>query len=141
MFQVLSFFITSCKILCKKPFQLIFLFFKKITEIKSFECSKSIRSYEKKKYLEPQTLGGGVVCPIVPANQRFILQIVGFQLYLPILAPLAIQYKLDLIQRPKSSTLMELWDFSRPWVHLEHYMSYYVSRNICLFHYQILLFV
>ena len=48
MFQALFFFITSCKILCKKPFQLIFLFFKKITEIKSFECSKSIRSYEKK---------------------------------------------------------------------------------------------
>ena len=56
-------------------------------------------------------LGGGVVCPIVQANQRFILQIVGFQLYLPILAPLAIQYKLDLIQRPKSFLLMELWDF------------------------------
>ena len=67
----------------------------------------------KKKYLEPQTLGGGVVCPIVPANQRFILQIVGFQLYLPILALLAIQYKLDLIQRPKSSLLMELWDFCK----------------------------
>ena len=48
MFQALFFFITSCKILCKKPFQLFFLFFKKITEIKSFECSKSIRSYEKK---------------------------------------------------------------------------------------------
>ena len=47
MFQVLFFFIKSCKILCKNPFN---LFFYKITKmkIKSFECPKSIRNYEKK---------------------------------------------------------------------------------------------
>ena len=46
MFQVLFFFIKSCKILCKNPFN---LFFYKITKmkIKSFECPKSIRNYEK----------------------------------------------------------------------------------------------
>ena len=50
MFQVLFFFIKSCKILCKNPFNLFFLFFYKITKmkIKSFECPKSIRNYEKK---------------------------------------------------------------------------------------------
>ena len=49
-------------------------------KIKSFECPKSIRYYEKKKYLEHQALGRRVVCPISPANQRIILQIVGFLL-------------------------------------------------------------
>ena len=41
------FFIKSCKILCKNPFN---YFFYKITKmkIKSFECHKSIRNYEKK---------------------------------------------------------------------------------------------
>ena len=48
MFQVF-FFIKSCNILCKNPFNLFFLFFYKITKmkIKSFECRKSIRNYEK----------------------------------------------------------------------------------------------
>ena len=43
------FFIKSCKILCKNPFNLFFYFFYKITKmkIKSFECPKSIRNYEK----------------------------------------------------------------------------------------------
>ena len=41
-------------------------------KIKSFECPKSIRNYEK-KYLERQTLGPRVVCPIGPLNQRIIL--------------------------------------------------------------------
>ena len=47
MFQVLFFFIKSCKILCKNLF---ILFFYKITKmkIKSFECPKSIGNYEKK---------------------------------------------------------------------------------------------
>ena len=47
MFQVSFFFIKSCKILCKNPSN---LFFYKITKmkIKSFECPKSIRNYEKK---------------------------------------------------------------------------------------------
>ena len=43
------FFIISCKILCKKSFQFIFLFFYNFTKIKikSFKCPKSIRNYEK----------------------------------------------------------------------------------------------
>ena len=47
MFQVF-FFIKSCKILCKNPFNLFFLY--KITKmkLKSFECPRSIRYYEKK---------------------------------------------------------------------------------------------
>ena len=51
MFQVLLFFMTSCKILCKNPFNLhIFLFSYKITKIKikSFESPKSIKKYQKK---------------------------------------------------------------------------------------------
>ena len=53
MFQVLFFFIKSCKIFCKIAFNLfiyLFVFFYKITKmkIKSFECPKSIRNYEKK---------------------------------------------------------------------------------------------
>ena len=47
-------------------------------KIKSFECPKSIRNDEK-KYFERQILGRQVVCPIGPANQRIILQIIGFQ--------------------------------------------------------------
>ena len=43
---------------------------KKIETIfaKNFE-----RNYEKKKYLEHQTLGRRVICPSKPANQRIIL--------------------------------------------------------------------
>ena len=46
------FFIKSCKLLCKNPFNLFFyffIFFYKITEMKirSFECLNSIRNYEK----------------------------------------------------------------------------------------------
>ena len=52
-------------------------------KIKSFECPKSIRNYEK-KYLEHQTLGRRVICPREPANQRIILQIVGFQFLEPV---------------------------------------------------------
>ena len=46
MFQVLFFFIISCKIPCKNCFNLFFYKFTKI-KIKSFECPKSIRNYEK----------------------------------------------------------------------------------------------
>ena len=58
MFQVLLFFIISCKTYCKKSFQFIFFFFHNFTKIKikSFECPKSIRNV-KKKCLEHQTLG------------------------------------------------------------------------------------
>ena len=45
-------------------------------KIKSFKFLMSIRNYEK--YLERQTLGRRVVCPIVPTSQRIILKIVGF---------------------------------------------------------------
>ena len=34
----------------------------------------------KKKYLEWQTLGRRVICPIDPANQRIIMWIVGFEM-------------------------------------------------------------
>ena len=40
--------------------------------IKSFECPKSIRNY-KEKYLEHQTLGRRVVCPIGPAYYMYIV--------------------------------------------------------------------
>ena len=39
-------------------------------KIKSFECPKSIRNHEKKKYLEGQALGQRVVCHIGLANQH-----------------------------------------------------------------------
>ena len=39
MFQVLFFFIISCKILCKNPFNSIFFYY--FTKIKSSECPKS----------------------------------------------------------------------------------------------------
>ena len=41
------FFIISCKILCKNRFNLFFYNFTKM-KVKSFECPKSIRNYEKK---------------------------------------------------------------------------------------------
>ena len=49
MFQVLFFFMISCKILFKNPFNLFSYFFYKITniKIKSFECPKSIKSIKK----------------------------------------------------------------------------------------------
>ena len=49
MFQVLFFFMISCKIRCKKPFNSFYYFFYKITKIKltSFEYSKSIKSLKK----------------------------------------------------------------------------------------------
>ena len=46
MFQVLFFFIISCKILCKNCFNLFSYNFTKI-KIKSFECPKSIRIMKK----------------------------------------------------------------------------------------------
>ena len=42
-------------------------------KIKSFECPKSIKKYEKKKYLKHQMLVQQVVCPIGQANQYIIL--------------------------------------------------------------------
>ena len=49
MFQVLYFFMISCRILCKNTFNLFVYFFKKNTKIKvkSFECPKSIKSLKK----------------------------------------------------------------------------------------------
>ena len=46
---ILFFFMISCKILCKNPFNLFTYFFYKITKIKikSFECRKSIISIKK----------------------------------------------------------------------------------------------
>ena len=41
-----NFFMISCKILCKNPFNLFSYFFYKI-KIKSFECPKSIKSIKK----------------------------------------------------------------------------------------------
>ena len=57
--SVLFFFIKSCKILCKNPFNSFLNFFYKIVKMKmkSFEWPKSIRNYEKKKYWEHQMLG------------------------------------------------------------------------------------
>ena len=47
MFQVLFFFTKSCKILCKNYFKLFLVFLHKFKKIKSFDCPKSIRNYEK----------------------------------------------------------------------------------------------
>ena len=49
-------------------------FFHKITKmkVKSFEFPMSITNYEKKKYLERQTLGRRVICLIGPANKRIL---------------------------------------------------------------------
>ena len=46
IFQIFFFSMISCKILCKNPFNLFFHFFYIITKIKikSFECTKSIKS-------------------------------------------------------------------------------------------------
>ena len=73
MFQVLFFFIISCKILCKNLF--IFLFLYNFTKIKkqSFECLKSKAAThcfifnQSKLYLDHQTLGWWVVRPNDPA--------------------------------------------------------------------------
>ena len=51
-------------------------------KIKSFECPKSIKNYEK-KYLECQMLGRRVICPIGPANER-ITYTVDFGSFMPI---------------------------------------------------------
>ena len=50
MFQVLFFFHNFLQKSLQKSFQFIFLFFYNFTKIKikSFECPKSIRNYEKK---------------------------------------------------------------------------------------------
>ena len=63
------FFMISCKILCKNPFNLFFYFFYIITKIKikSFECTKSTRNEKNIYCLEHQTLGRWVVPPIKPA--------------------------------------------------------------------------
>ena len=60
------FFIISCK----NCFNLFSQFFYNFTtiKIKTFECPKSIRNYEKKKYLECQGLGRQFVCPIGQVN-------------------------------------------------------------------------
>ena len=41
----------------------------------------------KKKYLERQMFGRQVVCPITPANQHIILQIVGFLVIILVSSP------------------------------------------------------
>ena len=69
MFQVLFFFMISCKILCKNPFNLFSYFFYKITKIKikSFECPKSIKSIKKNNTWNIRCL---VNKSFVPATQR-----------------------------------------------------------------------
>ena len=47
--------------------------------IKSFECPKSIRNYEKKDTLNVRRLVDKSFVPSSPANHRIILQIVGFK--------------------------------------------------------------
>ena len=66
------FFMISCKILYKNPFNLFSYLFHKITKIKSFECPKFYKKFFK-KILGHQTLGRWFICPIVKAIQRNIL--------------------------------------------------------------------
>ena len=74
------FFIISCKILSKNPFKLFFQIFYNFTKIKikSFECPKSIRNYEKNNAWSIRRL---VDESFVPSTQRIILKIVGFFVY------------------------------------------------------------
>ena len=74
------FFIISCKILCKNRFNLFFYNFTKM-KVKSFECPKSIRNYEKKNAWNIRRL---VNESFVPASQRIILKNVGFQYCIPL---------------------------------------------------------
>ena len=67
MFQVLFLFVISCKVLCKNPFNYFFYNFTKI-KIKSFECPKSIRNYEKKIML-----GTSDVWSLSSLSQRAII--------------------------------------------------------------------
>ena len=65
MFQVLFFFIISCKILGKNCFNFFYNFTK--IKIKSFECAKSIRNYEKNNAWNIRRL---VDESFVPSTQR-----------------------------------------------------------------------
>ena len=69
MFQVLSFFIKSCKSLSKNPFNSSFNFFHRITKIKikSFEFPKSIKNYKKNNTRNVRHL---VSESFVPSAQR-----------------------------------------------------------------------
>ena len=58
-------FIISCKILCKNRSKLFYYFL--IIKIKSFECPKSIRNYEKKNAWNIRRLVGG---SLGQTNQR-----------------------------------------------------------------------
>ena len=62
------FFMISCKILCKKPFNSFYYFFYKITKIKlkSFEYSKSIKSLKNKTWNIRRLVGDS----FVPLSQR-----------------------------------------------------------------------
>ena len=68
--SIIFFFIISCKILCKNCSKLFHYFL--IIKIKSFECPKSIRNYEK-KCLEHQTLGRWLSWTNEPPNERNML--------------------------------------------------------------------
>ena len=68
MFQAFSFFIISCRIVCKNRFNLFFIFFYKFTkiEIKSFQCLNSKRNYKKNN---AWNIGHLVNDPFVSTNQ------------------------------------------------------------------------
>ena len=65
----------------QKSFQFIFLFFYNFTKIKikSFECPKSIRNYEKNNAWNIRRLVDESFVPATPVIQRIILKIVEFQ--------------------------------------------------------------
>ena len=72
MFQVVFFFIISCKILCKNPF----IFFIKLQKMKrkSFEYPKSIRNMKKNTWNVRRLVDESFVL----ATQSIILKMVGF---------------------------------------------------------------
>ena len=77
MFQVLFFFIISCKILCKNPFNL-FIFYN-FTKIKSFECPKSKPATHCFIYqYNTWTIRRLAYEMIDPATQHIVLKIVQF---------------------------------------------------------------
>ena len=63
----------------QKSFDFNILFSNDFTKIKSLECPRSIRNYEKSNAWNIRHLVNESVSPIHPVTQRIILKIVGFQ--------------------------------------------------------------
>ena len=78
MFRVFFFFIKSCKILCKNPFNLYFFY--KITKMKtnSFEYPNSIRNYEKKNTWNVKRLVDNSFVPLAHRTSELYSRLTAF---------------------------------------------------------------